>query len=231
MMEPSLPDQDGDAVDHDGDVAADVHHPLGEKYHYKAGLVFRDAPEDLGAGPVPQWVEGGLHGQGDGSKQVPQGGVYGTSNVLEIEDLDILNVPICWPGVSQDRTWKTTDVIPPSFSLATAVSSWPEQFRVSHVSHVTGKRSTMFCIVCSYNISIRTQVLQERVSSKSYSSHTMKPTLRRVREGRRILNRIIGYPEDAQEDDKYLLAHPNVGGVVKKFVELPVRSTQGQCYC
>ena len=142
MMEPSLPDQDGDAADHDGDAADDVHHPLGEKHHYKAGLVFRDAPEDLGAGPVPQWVEGGLHGQGDGSKQVPQGGVYGTSNVLEIEDLDILNVPICWPGVSQDRTWKTTDVIPPSFSLATAVSSWPEQFRVSHVS----KRSMTFCI-------------------------------------------------------------------------------------
>ena len=168
MMEPSLPDQDGDAADHDGDVADDVHHllgefpplfpegfaveplfphPLGEKNHSKAGLVFRDAPEDLGAGPVPQWVEGGLHGQGDGSKQVPQGGAYGTSSVLEIEDPVILNVPICWPGVSQDRTWKTTDIIPPSFSLAIATSSWPEQF-VSHVSHVTGKRSTTFCIVC-----------------------------------------------------------------------------------
>ena len=162
IIVPSLPDHDGDAAD-------DVNHLLGEKHHYKAGLIFRDAPEDHGAGPVPQWVEGGLHGQGDRSKQVPQGGVYGTSSVLEIEDLDILNVPICWPGVSQDRTWKTTDVIPPSFSLATALSSWPEQIRVSHVSHVTGKRSTTFCIVCSYDFSIRTQLLLLRAYSKSCS--------------------------------------------------------------
>ena len=59
----------------------------------------------------------------------------------------------------------------------------------------------------------------------------MKPTLRRVREGRQTLDQIIGYPEDAHEDDKYLLAHPKVGGVINKFVELPVRRTQGQCYC
>ena len=89
----------------------------------------------------------------------------------------------------------------------------------------------MFGNVCSYDISIRTQVLQERVSSKSYSSHTMKPTQRRISEGRRTLDQIIGYPEDAQEDDKYFLAHAKVGGVVKKCVELPVRRTQGQCYC
>ena len=69
---PSLPDQDGDAADHDGDVAEDVHHLLGEFpplysegyaeeplfHHSMAGLVFRDAPEDHGAGPVLQWVEG-----------------------------------------------------------------------------------------------------------------------------------------------------------------------------
>ena len=79
--------------------------------------------------------------------------------------------------MSQDRTWKTTDVIPPSFSLATATSSWPEQC-VSHVSHVTGNRSTMFCIVCSYEFSIHTQLLLLRAYSKSCSIYTTKPTLR-----------------------------------------------------
>ena len=184
---PSLPDQDGDAADHDGDVADDVHHLLGQFpplfpegfaveplfHHSMAGLVFRDAPEDHGAGPVPQWVEGGLHGQGEGSRQVPPGGAR---HVLEIEETLILNVPIWWPGVSHDSIlWKTTRVVPPSFSLATARCSWLEQFPASHV---TGQICTMFCLECSYEFSIHTQLLLLRAYSKSCRYHTTKPTLR-----------------------------------------------------
>ena len=184
---PSLPDQDGEAADHDGDVAEDVHHLLGEFpplysegyaeeplfHHSMAGLVFRDAPEDHGAGPVPQWVEGGLHGQGEGSRQVPPGGAR---HVLEIEETFILNVPIWWPGVSQDSIlWKTTRVVPPSFSLATARCSWLEQFPASHV---TGQICTMFCLECSCEFSIHTQLLLLRAYSKSCSIYTMKPTQR-----------------------------------------------------
>ena len=203
MMEPSLPDQDGDAADHDGDVAEDVHHLLGEFpplysegyaeeplfHHSMAGLVFRDAPEDHGAGPVPQWVEGGLHGQGEGSRQVPPGGAR---HVLEIEETFILNVPIWWPGVSQDSIlWKTTRVVPPSFSLATARCSWLEQFPASHV---TGQICTTFCLVCSYEFSIHTQLLLLRAYSKSCSHYTTKPTLRRVFISKKFG---LGYEEDA----------------------------------
>ena len=85
---PSLPDQDGDAADHDGDVAEDVPHLPVEKHHPRAGLISY-APEDLGAGLLLQWVEGGLHGQGEGSRQVPPGGAR---HVLEIEETFILNV-------------------------------------------------------------------------------------------------------------------------------------------
>ena len=46
--------------------AADVvlfHHLLGESCHHpRAGLISH-APEDLGAGLLLQWVEGGLHGK------------------------------------------------------------------------------------------------------------------------------------------------------------------------
>ena len=159
------------------------HHPLGEKHHYKAGLIFRDVPEDPGAGPILQWVEGGLHGQGDGSKQVPPGGVHGTSNVLEIEDPVILNVPRCWPGVSRDDfswtcdiSWKTTNDAPSNLSLAIAVCSWPELIPAIE----TGNRSTMICITCRYKVSIRTQVLQGRVSTKFVNPYLTKPTPRRV---------------------------------------------------
>ena len=41
---------------------------------------------------------------------------------------------------------------------------------------MTGKRSTTFCIVCSYDFSIRTQLLLLRAYSKSCSIYTMKPT-------------------------------------------------------
>ena len=180
---PSLPD-------HHGDVADAVHHkfpplfsmgnemePLFphlpvEKHHPRAGLILY-APEDLGAGLLLQWVEGGLHGQGEGSKQVPPGGAR---HVLEIEETFILNVPIWWPGVSQDSIlWKTTRAVPPSFSLATARCSWLEQFPASHV---TGQICTMFCLECSCEFSIHTQLLLLRAYSKSCSIYTMKPTQR-----------------------------------------------------
>ena len=35
-----------------------------------------DAPEDRGPGPLLQWAREGLHGQEDGSNQVPAGGYH-----------------------------------------------------------------------------------------------------------------------------------------------------------
>ena len=119
-----------------------------------------DAPEDRGPGPLLQWAGGGLHGGAEnGSKQVLTGGDQGTSLVLEIEDPLFLNVPRCWPGVSQDDflwtraiSWKTTNDAP----LIPAIE--------------TGNRSTMICITCRYKVSIRTQVLQVRVSTQFFES-------------------------------------------------------------
>ena len=129
-----------------------------------------DAPEDRGPGPLLQWAGGGLHGGAEnGSKQVLTGGDQGTSLVLEIEDPLFLNVPRCWPGVSQDDflwtraiSWKTTNDAP----LIPAIE--------------TGNRSTMICITCRYKVSIRTQVLQGRVSTKFVNPYLTKPTPRRV---------------------------------------------------
>ena len=95
---------------------------------------------------------------------------------MEIEETVILNVPIWWPGVSQDSIlWKTTRAVPPSFSLATARCSWLEQFPASHV---TGQICTMFCLECSYEFSIHTQLLLLRAYSKSCSIYDTKPTQR-----------------------------------------------------
>ena len=133
-----------------------------------------DAPEDRGPGPLLQWAGGGLHGGAEnGSKQVLSGGDQGTSLVLEIEDPLFLNVPRCWPGVSQDDflwtraiSWKTTNDAPSNLSLAIAVCSWPELIPAIE----TGNRSTMICIACRYKVSIHTQVLQVRVSTKFFES-------------------------------------------------------------
>jgi len=142
-----------------------------------------DAPEDRGPGPLLQWAGGGLHGGADGSKQVLTGGDQGISLVLEIEDPFFLNVPRCGPGVSQDDfswtraiSWKTTNDVPSNLSLAIAVCSWPELIPAIE----TGNRSTMFCIACRYKVSIHTQVLQGRVSSKFVNPYLTKPTPRRV---------------------------------------------------
>ena len=143
-----------------------------------------DAPEDRGPGPLLQWAGGGLHGGADGSKQVLTGGDQGISLVLEIEDPFFLNVPRCGPGVSRDDiswtraiSWKTTNDAPSNLSLAIAVCSWPELIPAIE----TGNRSTMFCITCRYKVSIHTQVLQGRVSSKFFDpSYLTKPTPRRV---------------------------------------------------
>ena len=132
-----------------------------------------DAPEDRGPGPLLQWAGGGLHGGADGSKQVLTGGDQRISLVLEIEDPLFLNVQRCWPGVSRDDfswtcaiSWKTTNDAPSNLSLAIAVCSWPELIPAIE----TGNRSTMFCIACRYKVSIHTQVLQGRVSSKFFRS-------------------------------------------------------------
>ena len=126
-----------------------------------------DAPEDRGPGPLLQWTGGGLHGWADGSKEVLSCGEQGISAVLEIEDPIFLNIPRCVPGVSRDViSWKTTNDVISSFSLAVAMCSWPELFP----DNVTANRSTTFWVVCSYKISIRTQVLQGRVST-SLSIH------------------------------------------------------------
>ena len=132
-----------------------------------------DAPEDRGPGPLLQWAGGGLHGGADGSKQVLTGGDQGISLVLEIEDPFFLNVPRCGPGVSRDDiswtraiSWKTTNDVPSNLSLAIAVCSWPELIPAIE----TGNRSTMFCITCRYKFSIRTQVLQVRVSTQFFES-------------------------------------------------------------
>ena len=94
--------------------------------------------------------------------------------------------------LSQDVIlWKTTDVIPPSFSLATARCSWLEQFPASHV---TGQICTTFCLECSYEFSIHTQLLLLRAYSKSCSYHSTKPTLRRVFISKKFG---LGYEEDA----------------------------------
>ena len=142
-----------------------------------------DAPEDRGPGPLLQWAGGGLHGGADGSKQVLTGGDQGISLVLEIEDPFFLNVPRCGPGVSRDDiswtraiSWKTTNDAPSNLSLAIAVCSWPELIPAIE----TGNRSTMFCITCRYKVSIHTQVLQGRVSSKFVNPYLTKPTPRRV---------------------------------------------------
>ena len=199
-----------------GDAADVIHHLLGESCHYpRAGLISH-APEDLGAGLLLQWVEGGLHGQGEGSKQVPPGGAR---HVLEIEETFILNVPIWWPGVSQDSIlWKTTRAVPPSFSLATARCSWLEQFPASHV---TGQICTTFCLVCSYEFSIHTQLLLLRAYSKSCRYYTTKPTLRWSRSksdsGPAEAYTRLYCPEDALAT--------TIGGMIKKCVKLPLRRT------
>ena len=101
------------------------------------------------------------------------GGDQGISLVLEIEDPFFLNVPRCGPGVSRDDiswtraiSWKTTNDVPSNLSLAIAVCSWPELIPAIE----TGNRSTMFCITCRYKVSIRTQVLQVRVSTQFFES-------------------------------------------------------------
>merc|ERR1712055_519866 len=71
---------------------------------------------------------------------------------------------------------KTTNDVPSNLSLAIAVCSWPELITAIE----TGNRSTMFCITCRYKVSIRTQVLQGRFSSKLFNPYLTKPTPRRV---------------------------------------------------
>ena len=75
-----------------------------------------------------------------------------------------------------DISWKTTDDAPSNLSLAIAVCSWPELIPAIE----TGNRSTMICITCRYKVSIRTQVLQGRFSSKLFNPYLTKPTPRRV---------------------------------------------------
>ena len=73
-------------------------------------------------------------------------------------------------------SWKTTNDAPSNLSLAIAVCSWPELIPAIE----TGNRSTMFCITCRYKVSIHTQVLQGRVSSKFVNPYLTKPIPRRV---------------------------------------------------
>ena len=102
--------------------------------------------------------------------------------------------------------------------------SWLEQLPVSHV---TAKRSMTFCLECSYEVSIHTQILQLRVHSKSHSSHTAKATPRRVSvRSWGYEEEIAVISEEAQEEvcaQKYLPAHPKVRGDMKKLVELSMK--------
>ena len=162
-----------------------------------------DAPEDRGPGPLLQWAGGGLHGGAEnGSKQVLSGGDQGVSLVLEIEDPFFLNVPRCGPGVSRDDiswtraiSWKTTNDVPSNLSLAIAVCSWPELIPAIE----TGNRSTMFCITCRYKVSIRTQVLQVRVSSKFVHPYLTKPIPRRVCNTQILLDEANTEREEVQD--------------------------------
>ena len=191
-----------------------------------------DAPEDRGPGPLLQWAGGGLHGGADGSKQVLTGGDQGISLVLEIEDPFFLNVPRCGPGVSRDDiswtraiSWKTTNDAPSNLSLAIAVCSWPELIPAIE----TGNRSTMICITCRYKVSIRTQVLQVRVSTKFVNPYRTKPTPRRVcwTSIKKLSRRQILLDVKIPRRKKYKKTRPVVEGMkVKKFSDWARRTTR-----
>ena len=190
-----------------------------------------DAPEDRGPGPLLQWAGGGLHGGADGSKQVLTGGDQRISLVLEIEDPFFLNVPRCGPGVSRDDiswtraiSWKTTNDVPSNLSLAIAVCSWPELIPAIE----TGNRSTMFCIVCRYKVSIHTQVLQGRVSSKFVNPYLTKPTPRRVCRARiKKLSRRQILLDEANTEKEEVQNSPNGRRKkVKKLLDRARRTTR-----
>ena len=106
--------------------------------------------------------------------------------------------------------------------------SWPELIPAI----VTGNRSTTFCIVCRYKVSIHTQVLQGRVSSKSVDPYQTKPTPRRVcgtrrkkitTPGRQILfdKEILFEKEEVQPNS------PNGWRKeIKKLLDLALRKTR-----
>ena len=187
-----------------------------------------DAPEDRGPGPLLQWAGGGLHGGADGSKQVLTGGDQGISLVLEIEDPFFLNVPRCGPGVSRDDiswtraiSWKTTNDVPSNLSLAIAVCSWPELIPAIE----TGNRSTMFCIACRYKVSIHTQVLQGRVSSKFFDPYQTKPTPRTRR--RRVCKTQILLDKEILNEKEEVQNSPNGRRKkVKKLLDRARRTTR-----
>ena len=93
-------------------------------------------------------------------------------------------------------SWKTTNDAPSNLSLAIAVCSWPELIPAIE----TGNRSTtMFCIICRYKISIRTQVLQVRVSSKFVHPYLTKPIPRRVCNTQILLDEANTEREEVQD--------------------------------
>ena len=108
--------------------------------------------------------------------------------------------------------------------------SWPELIPAIE----TGNRSTMFCITCRYKVSIHTQVLQGRVSSKSVDPYLTKPTPGRVC-GTRIKKRsreqilfdkeILADKEDVQEDVQS--NSPNGWRkIIKKLLDRALRTTR-----
>ena len=153
---------------------------------------------------------------------------------MEIEDPFILNVPRFVPGVSRDGnscriSWKTTNDVPSSLSLAIAMCSWPELIPAI----MTGNRSMTFCIICRYKVSIHTQVLQGRVSSKSDDPYLTKPTPRRVCQTQILLDKeILFEKEEVQQHNS-----PSGGGrnkksckwwrrIIKKLLDRALRTTR-----